>query len=346
MSTTVAAVTVSAITVLVVIIAVMYYFQCDSRNSGRAPPSRSARLGVATEDPVDVVFTWCKHEPKWAEEKKKHVKESTTTESGARNPLKCDGPDDCEIHFAVKSVQRFMPWVRTIWILTHRPQDPQIPGTRVIFHDQVVQDSDVLPTFNSHAIETFLHHIPGLAEKFIYFNDDCFAGRPVTKDLFYDPADGRPFFYTQTKYANSAVALRPLTQQFGYRHAWRNLYNFFRAAFGYGVSLQIHQARPLTKSICYAAENAYPDIWAAVRRNRLRDIFDIPPIGFVVNYACMVGGVVPKPANAIDAIEVQRKVPAGMKKILKQRPALFCVNNVPDEATWAVVKATLQKLFS
>jgi hypothetical protein len=297
---------------------------------------------------VDVVFTWCKQEPKWAEEKRKYVRETTTKESNARNPLQCDGPDDCEIHYAVKSIKRFMPWIRTIWILTQRPQDPQIPGTTVVFHDQVIADSDVLPTFNSHAIETMLHKIPGLAEKFIYFNDDCFVGRPVTRDLFYDPADGRPRFYNNGKYEQSVVALRPLTNQFGFRHAWRNLFNFFHAKFNYSILLQIHQALPMTKSICTAAERDFPDIWAAVRRNRLRDQLDIPPIGFVLNYACVTGAAVPQPGKSLDTIDVHTDVNvlASMQKILEKRPALFCVNNVPDRETWEVVKAALSELFS
>jgi hypothetical protein len=298
-----------------------------------------------TADPVDVVFTWCKYDPSWAGEKKKHVRGSTTVEGGARNPLQCDGPDDCEIHFAVKSIQTFMPWVRTIWILTQRPQDPHIPGTTVVFHDQVVEETDVLPTFNSHAIETFVHKIPNLAEKFIYFNDDFFVGRPVTPDLFYSSLDGRPFLYTAAKYANTAAALRPLTQHYGYVHAWRNLFHFFRTAFGYSISMQIHQAVPLSKSLCNAAEHEFPDIWASVRRNRLRDLFDIPPIGFILNYGAMVGAVVPRPGHAISSVEVQGNVASGMKKILRERPALFCVNTVPDRNTWETVKRALEQLF-
>ena len=37
----------------------------------------------------------------------------------------------------------------------------------------------VLPTHNSHAVESQLHHIPGIAEHFLYSNDDMFFGRPL-----------------------------------------------------------------------------------------------------------------------------------------------------------------------
>lgn len=353
-STTAAAIALSILTV-VVIVSMAITYAClitPHKTNVSIVPSLSAprprlRMGLQTrEDPVDVVFTWVKHEPAWAEEKSKHVRPTSTQESRARNPLQCDGPDDCEIHYAVKSVQRFMPWVRTIWILTHRPHDPRIPGTQVVFHDQVLQGrerDDVLPTFNSHAIESFLHKIPGLAEKFIYFNDDCFVGKPLSRDLFFTP-DGRPMFYTVGKYAKSSLAFRPLSH-YGFRHAWRNLATLFHDKFGYGVDLQLHEALPLCKSVCNRAEHDFADIWSAVSRTRLRDTMNIPPIGLSLNYGAMLGLVVLKDAKSIDTIEVQGSVTSKLKQILKQRPSLFCINNVPDEKTWQKVKEALETLF-
>ena len=39
--------------------------------------------------------------------------------------------------------------------------------------------------FNSRSIETKIHHIPGLAEHFIYFNDDMILLRKVSKSDFF-----------------------------------------------------------------------------------------------------------------------------------------------------------------
>jgi hypothetical protein len=48
----------------------------------------------------------------------------------------------------------------------------------------------VLPTFNSNVIESYLHRLPGLSERFLYFNDDYYLGAPLAPtDLF--AADGR-----------------------------------------------------------------------------------------------------------------------------------------------------------
>ena len=52
---------------------------------------------------------------------------------------------------------------------------------RVIFKDY----EKFLPTFNSLSIETLLHRIPGLAEHYIYFNDDFFLLRRCHASDFF-----------------------------------------------------------------------------------------------------------------------------------------------------------------
>src|SRR5690606_17025714 len=42
-----------------------------------------------------------------------------------------------------------------------------------------------LPTFNSRSIISMLWRIPGLAERFVYFNDDFFLLRPVAPTDFF-----------------------------------------------------------------------------------------------------------------------------------------------------------------
>ena len=48
-----------------------------------------------------------------------------------------------------------------------------------------------LPTFSSPAIESHLHRIPGLSDKFIYLNDDVMFGRDVWPDDFYTHSNGQ-----------------------------------------------------------------------------------------------------------------------------------------------------------
>lgn len=63
--------------------------------------------------------------------------------------------------------------------------DTDAAGIRVVDHKEIFADPTALPVFNSHAIGTQLHRIPGLSANYLYFNDDVFVGRPVTAEHFF-----------------------------------------------------------------------------------------------------------------------------------------------------------------
>ncbi len=60
---------------------------------------------------------------------------------------------------------------------------------KVVLHRDIIPE-EYLPTFNSTEIEMFLHRIPGLAERFIYFNDDIFPVRECRESDFFT-GDGK-----------------------------------------------------------------------------------------------------------------------------------------------------------
>ena len=60
----------------------------------------------------------------------------------------------------------------------------------VCFQELFPNKSD-LPTFSSPAIEAHLHRIPGLSDKFLYFNDDVMFGSEVWPDDFFTYATGQ-----------------------------------------------------------------------------------------------------------------------------------------------------------
>jgi hypothetical protein len=108
--------------------------------------------------------------------------------------------DAGEIEWCVASILRFAPWMRRIHVVTDRQVPPlvaRLAGTRHADRVRVVDHREIfagherhLPTFNSRAIITALWRIPGLAERFVYFNDDFVLVRPVAPtDFFRD--DGR-----------------------------------------------------------------------------------------------------------------------------------------------------------
>ena len=59
----------------------------------------------------------------------------------------------------------------------------------IVLHSQIfpADEPDALPTFNSHAIESVLHRIPGLSRFFVYFNNDMLWGRRVSFFDYFRP---------------------------------------------------------------------------------------------------------------------------------------------------------------
>lgn len=289
-----------ALVIAVITLLVLQRRQCVKKVP---QPQKAARFDAMHANfPVDVVFTWCDQTPEWTSTMQRYMRtEETTPMTEFPVPLLCSDDSQCELVYAVRSVQQFMPWVRTIYILTQRPQNPRLPGTTTVFHDELVQPPDVvLPTFNVLCIESFLHKIPGLAEHFIYFNDDCFVGRPLEKTFFFSP-DKQPVMYARV-YDKKHTLPPALTNNF--RWAWRNLYYLLHDARVYH---QVHQASALSKQTCLQAEQAFPKQYAQLRQSRFRaPTQDVPPVGLALNYGIMHGVVKPVHPRAITELVLDR----------------------------------------
>lgn len=98
------------------------------------------------------------------------------------------------LRFGLRSLEQNLPWLRTLWLYSARPQVPawldvDHPQVRIVHHD-VCLPQDRLPTFNSFAILSAIHRIPGLAEHFLLMEDDRMLGRPVRPEDLWD-AEGR-----------------------------------------------------------------------------------------------------------------------------------------------------------
>ena len=142
---------------------------------------------------VDVVFTW-KRQPS---EKELHIISSKYC-SQKHGHKASRFRETGTLEYAIHAVKSNLPWVRNIFLVTNDERPCWLgndnPDVTIITHEQIWPLSRIqtdLPTFNSIAIETHLHRIPGLSEYFIYLNDDMFVGKTLSKSYFFDPL-GRP----------------------------------------------------------------------------------------------------------------------------------------------------------
>lgn len=154
------------------------------------------RLNKPDSDAIDAVITWVDGNDPVLKQKREAVlrkgdnKRSTTIAAGFdRIRFKDNG----EILFCITSIRKFAPWIRHIHLIT----DNQVPDfltpeacrrydVHIVDHSDIFRSFEwALPTFNTRTIETALFRTPGLAPRYIYFNDDIFLNKPVQPSDFF-----------------------------------------------------------------------------------------------------------------------------------------------------------------
>ena len=104
--------------------------------------------------------------------------------------------DAGELEYCVASLFRFAPWFRKLHIVTAG----QTPGLlrvlersafaeriRLVDHAEIFRGYEhYLPTFNARTISGALWRIEGLADQFVYFNDDFMLLRALRETDFFD----------------------------------------------------------------------------------------------------------------------------------------------------------------
>lgn len=156
---------------------------------------------------IDFVITWVDgSDPAWREEKEKYQPKTD-----------CDNREeryrDWELlPYWFRGVERFAPWVRKIHFITwgHLPAwlDTSNPKLHIVNHRDYIPE-EYLPTFCSDTIELFMNRIEGLAEHFVYFNDDMFCIAPLEEDVFFHNGLPRDMLAFQPIVANTGSPPMP-----------------------------------------------------------------------------------------------------------------------------------------
>ena len=125
----------------------------------------------------DVIYTWVdSYDP----ERDLYVQKSNSSSSES-DKYRYNSVN--ELLFSLRSLFQYCSdWVGTVYIVVKDGQCPYFidfnnPQIKLINHSEIIP-SFVLPTFNSNAIEMFLHKIPNLSETYVYMNDDMFINKP------------------------------------------------------------------------------------------------------------------------------------------------------------------------
>ena len=140
-------------------------------------------------EPIDFVIIWVDgNDKEWRAEKDKYDDKPVST---SNSEVRFRDWDNLQYWF--RGVEKFAPWVRKIHFVTwgHLPKwlDTSNPKLNIVNHKDYIPEK-YLPTFSSHTIELNLHRIEGLADKFVYFNDDMFITAPTKAEDFFK--NGKP----------------------------------------------------------------------------------------------------------------------------------------------------------
>ncbi len=233
--------------------------------------------------PVDIVYTWVDgDDPEWIANKEA-AQVGLGIEKTAGSVLSEERfRSRDELKYSLRSVEKFAPWVRTIHIVT-AGQCPEWlnvdhPKIRLVDHADIYLKPEWLPTFNSSGIETQLHHVPGLADKFLYFNDDFFLGEYChISDFFYGNGVIKYFPSSQMAYEHD---IDETSEE--YIQADKNAIELLSGEFGsMNRHIMQHVPYPSDRTVLEDLENKFPEEFAACAQEQFRSSSDLRPIAFM-----------------------------------------------------------------
>lgn len=301
---------------------------------------------------IDMVFSWVdgsdpEFQRRWAERMK-----GQTVGEGDDADARYRQID--ELKYALRSIYLFAPWVRRIFIVTDSRRPDWLaehPSVTIVRSEEFFSNPDALPTHNSQAVESQLHHIPGLSEHFIYSNDDMFFGRPVQPGMFFSSGG-------VTKFIEAGIRIgmgESDPTRSGFENSARVNRRLLRERFGTVITRHLeHAATPLRKSVLLEMEQEFADEFARTQASTFRASDNISVTNSLYHYyALMTGRAVHQQAARVGYVDTTSRAGlATLPGMLKRRATdFFCLNDgsfpeVPAAERAELVRGFLSRYFA
>ncbi|MFG2882316.1 stealth family protein [Streptomyces sp. NPDC048297] len=286
--------------------------------------------------PVDVVYTWVDGDApdmraRRARYQERGIPEILDKETNASRYTSHD-----ELKYSLRSLAMYAGFVRHVYLVTdgQTPHwlDDRAPGITVVDHRDIFPEG-VLPVFNSHAIETRLHHVPGLSEHYLYFNDDVFVGRPVGPGHFFH---GSGLMKIPVSPLKIGVG-KPHAEETATNSASKNVRRLLFETFGRVTTNNfMHTPLPQRRETLRAIEEMFPEDVRRTTESRFRSPRDIAMTApLLYQYALMTGRGVPG-KYSFRYVNISRPDAEARLNDLRRnrRFDFFCLNDVdvpPEE---------------
>ena len=153
------------------------------------------------DEPIDVVYTWeNRADRKWKAARNKYLKKNKVALKEAKQTPQFRSHD--ELKYSLRSIYAYAPFVRHIFIVTSGKRPKWLakhPKITFVRHKSIFSNKKLLPIFNPVAIVANLHRIPELANRYLYFTDEIFLGKKVSREDFFERPYKIKVFLTEEK---------------------------------------------------------------------------------------------------------------------------------------------------
>ena len=298
---------------------------------------------------LDIVYTYVNTtDKKWIQKVKKYKP------SYGNNLNKARFNYNGEIFFSLKTVQKFIPWIRKIYIV-HDNQEFNLDflndnfkkKIKFIDHKRIIP-SKYLPVFNSMLIEMFIANIKGLSDNFIYLNDDMFIGNYLTQNFFFDNNRVLKQFlrYKKDGFNTNRLKNEP--------HLIRliNVHNLIKKVFNKDkFYISNHGSWNLNKYACQITFKIFKNLFKIMLKTQRfrtynKDTYEFLTLSSIIAEELKIAKII----NSQKLIyQVQDNLNnEHIKKIFNIRPKIFIINNLDDEQKkyWEYLRNKYLKLFN
>jgi hypothetical protein len=295
--------------------------------------------------PIDVVYTWVDgDDPEWNAARRARGGDALRAEAAGQARFRSRE----ELRHSMRSVHLFAPWVRTIHLVTagQRPDWlAEHPRVRVVDHRDILPP-EALPTFNSQAIETSLHKVPGLAEHFVYLNDDVFLGRATRPELFFSP--GGDF----AAFVGDGVVGLPGTADKPFLHAAATNRALLEEAFGVAVTqVMAHSPHPHRVSVLAEVEARFADAVGRTARSPFRADTDVSMLSSLAQHYGLITGTAYAAAAEHAFVDLSNaRIERHLRQLRARDRDFFCIGDhheyaVDTDAVDAMLAEFLAEYF-
>ena len=301
---------------------------------------------------IDLVYLWVDgNDPVWRNKYNTFI--GKPQEESAVN---CDGryANNDELKYSLRSIEKYAPWIRRIFIITDN-QTPhwlntENPKIRIVDHKEIMPP-ECLPCFNSTLLEKYLHKIPGLAEHFLFANDDTFINKPVTPQIFFTEEGfpivrlGRKPFRKLRWFWREKIRKKPLKNySASIARASKLIYNKYGI---YYTGIPHHNIDAYLKSDCQrVAEDVLRKEFLSNKTNKVRSDNDVQRI--VYSYIALAE----KRArlhyvNRKESMIVRIYRYKDYERLRRNGPTFFCMNDSEyvKDIHRKILKDVLESLF-